>query len=142
VSLPMYNLPEMRADNGSPADEPMVCTTLRWREVDSNHWSREGRPSCESASNQEPEGFLHYPFDPSLRITARLVPVWRRSGPHLGQRFLPPILSAGYGFRKETIAGTPVNGRDAPIAAICTVRSNGGSGLCNSCHSHDHCTTG
>jgi hypothetical protein len=31
------------------------------------------------------------------------------------ERFLPPRLSAGCGFRKETIAGMRRNGRDAPI---------------------------
>jgi hypothetical protein len=36
---------------------------------------------------------------------------------------LPPIrMSAGCGFRKETIAGMRRNGRDAPIAAICARR--------------------
>ena len=34
------------------------------------------------------------------------------------ERFPPPRLSAGYGFRKETIAGTRRNGRDAPIRVI------------------------
>ena len=33
------------------------------------------------------------------------------------ERFLPTRLSAGGGFRKETIAGTRRNGRDAPIPA-------------------------
>ena len=28
--------------------------------------------------------------------------------------FPPPRLSAGFGFRKETIAGMRLNGRDAP----------------------------
>ena len=32
--------------------------------------------------------------------------------------FPPPRLSAGYAFRKETIAGMRRNGRDAPIAVI------------------------
>jgi hypothetical protein len=31
------------------------------------------------------------------------------------ERFLPTSLSAGCGFRKETIAGMRRNGRDAPI---------------------------
>jgi hypothetical protein len=31
------------------------------------------------------------------------------------ERFPPTRLSAGYGFRKETIAGVRHNGRDAPI---------------------------
>ena len=31
------------------------------------------------------------------------------------ERFPPLRLSAGYGFRKETIAGMRCNGRDAPI---------------------------
>ena len=31
------------------------------------------------------------------------------------ERFLPTRLSAGGGFRKETIAGTRRNGREAPI---------------------------
>jgi hypothetical protein len=30
------------------------------------------------------------------------------------ERFPPPRLSAGYAFRKETIAGMHRNGRDAP----------------------------
>ena len=34
------------------------------------------------------------------------------------ERFPPTRLSAGYGFRKETIAGVRRNGRNAPIAAI------------------------
>jgi hypothetical protein len=34
------------------------------------------------------------------------------------ERFPPTRLSAGYGFRKETIAGMRRNGRDAPIPAI------------------------
>ena len=36
----------------------------------------------------------------------------------LGQEepFPPTMLGAGYGFRKETIAGMRPNGRDAPIA--------------------------
>jgi hypothetical protein len=39
---------------------------------------------------------------------------------HLGheERFPPTRLSAGCGFRKETIAGMRRNGRDAPIPAI------------------------
>jgi hypothetical protein len=36
------------------------------------------------------------------------------------ERFPPTRLSAGCGFRKETIAGMRRNGRDAPKAAICT----------------------
>jgi hypothetical protein len=32
------------------------------------------------------------------------------------ERFPPTRLSAGYGFRKETIAGVRYNGRDAPKA--------------------------
>jgi hypothetical protein len=35
------------------------------------------------------------------------------------ERFPPTGLSAGCGFRKETIAGMRRNGRDAPIAVIC-----------------------
>ena len=31
------------------------------------------------------------------------------------ERFPPPRLSAGYGFRKETTAGVRHDGRDAPI---------------------------
>jgi hypothetical protein len=41
------------------------------------------------------------------------------------ERFPPIRLNAGYGFRKETIAGVRHNGRDAPIAdlrAIATQR--------------------
>jgi hypothetical protein len=34
------------------------------------------------------------------------------------ERFPPTRLSAGCGFRKETIAGMRRNGRDAPIAAV------------------------
>ena len=34
------------------------------------------------------------------------------------ERFPPTRLSAGCGFRKETIAGMPRNGRDAPKAVI------------------------
>jgi len=34
------------------------------------------------------------------------------------ERFPPTRLSAGYGFRKETIAGMRRNGRDAPIPAV------------------------
>jgi hypothetical protein len=34
------------------------------------------------------------------------------------ERFPPIRLSAGYGFRKETIAGVRHNGRDAPIPAV------------------------
>ena len=34
------------------------------------------------------------------------------------ERFPPTRLSAGCGFRKETIAGMRRNGRDAPIAVI------------------------
>jgi hypothetical protein len=35
--------------------------------------------------------------------------------------FAPPRLSAGCGFRKETIAGTRRKGRDAPITALCAM---------------------
>ena len=34
------------------------------------------------------------------------------------ERFPPTRLSAGYGFRKETIAGVRHKGRDMPAAAI------------------------
>jgi hypothetical protein len=34
------------------------------------------------------------------------------------ERFPPTRLSAGFGFRKETIAGIRRNGRDAPIAVV------------------------
>jgi hypothetical protein len=34
------------------------------------------------------------------------------------ERFPPTRLSAGYGFRKETIAGMRRNGRDAPFPVI------------------------
>jgi hypothetical protein len=34
------------------------------------------------------------------------------------ERFPPTMLGAGYGFRKETIAGMSSNGRDAPTAGI------------------------
>ena len=47
-------------------------------------------------------------------------PLGARSMTGMGheERFPPPRLSAGYGFRKETIAGTRRNGRDAPIRVI------------------------
>ena len=53
------------------------------------------RPSCESASNEDPGGFLCYPFNPSLRITAQWVPVWRRSGLHLGREFASQLKCLG-----------------------------------------------
>jgi hypothetical protein len=34
------------------------------------------------------------------------------------ERFPPTRLNAGYGFRKETIAGMRRNGRDAPIPRL------------------------
>jgi hypothetical protein len=40
-------------------------------------------------------------------------PVWGHE-----ERFPPTRLSAGYGFRKETIAGMRRNERDAPISAV------------------------
>ncbi len=40
------------------------------------------------------------------------------------ERFPPTRLSAGCGFRKETIAGMRRNVRDAPIPAVRSVRSN------------------
>ena len=42
----------------------------------------------------------------------------RRSLEGHPERFPPTRLSAGCGFRKETIAGTRRNGRDAPVADI------------------------
>ncbi len=41
------------------------------------------------------------------------------------ERFPPTRLSAGCGFRKETIAGMRRNGRDAPIPAVRRVERNG-----------------
>jgi hypothetical protein len=43
------------------------------------------------------------------------------------ERFPPTRLSAGYGFRKETIAGVRHNGRDAPIADLPSVTPGGGA---------------
>ena len=37
------------------------------------------------------------------------------------ERFPPTRLSAGCGFRKETIAGMRRNERDAPIPAVCLI---------------------
>src|SRR6516164_1758 len=34
------------------------------------------------------------------------------------EQFPPTRLSAGYGFRKETLAGARRNGRDAPFAGV------------------------
>jgi hypothetical protein len=39
-------------------------------------------------------------------------------------RFAVASLSAGYEFRKETIAGTHGNGRDAPLAVILCLASD------------------
>jgi hypothetical protein len=41
------------------------------------------------------------------------------------ERFPPTRLSAGCGFRKETIAGMRRNGRDAPIADLHSTRAWG-----------------
>src|SRR6516164_652487 len=41
------------------------------------------RPSCESASSQDPGGFLRYPFNPSLRIHCTV-------GPRLAAIGTPP----------------------------------------------------
>jgi hypothetical protein len=41
------------------------------------------------------------------------------------ERFPPTRLSAGYGFRKETIAGVRRNGRDAPIPDLPAGARNG-----------------
>jgi hypothetical protein len=41
------------------------------------------------------------------------------------ERFPPTGLSAGYGFRKETIAGMRRNGRDAPLPVIRCGRGQG-----------------
>jgi len=41
------------------------------------------------------------------------------------ERFPPTRLSAGCGFRKETIAGIRRNGRDAPIADLHSTRAWG-----------------
>jgi hypothetical protein len=43
---------------------------------------------------------------------------WRMTAKGHEERFPPPSLSAGCGFRKETIAGMRRKGRDAPIAAV------------------------
>jgi hypothetical protein len=47
------------------------------------------------------------------------------------ERFPPTMLGAGYGFRKETIAGTRHNGREAPIAAISAIEIQGLGSLPN-----------
>ena len=51
-----------------------------------------------------------------------------RRGQHWGheERFPRTKLSAGYGFRKETIAGMRRNGRDAPKPAVRRTRGTGG----------------
>jgi hypothetical protein len=38
------------------------------------------------------------------------------------ERFPPTRLSAGCGFRKETIAAIRRNGRDAPIPVVCVTK--------------------
>ena len=43
------------------------------------------------------------------------------------ERFPPTRLSAGAGFRKETIAGMRRNGRDAPKADLPVASGQGGS---------------
>jgi hypothetical protein len=43
--------------------------------------------------------------------------------------FPPTRLSAGCGFRKETVAGICRNGRDAPTAGILRVANNEGHGI-------------
>jgi hypothetical protein len=45
------------------------------------------------------------------------------------ERFPPTRLSAGCGFRKETLAGTRRNGRDAPIPGIRRGEARGGAQL-------------
>ena len=56
-----------------------------------------------------------------------------RSGQGYEERFPPTGLSAGYGFRKETIAGMRRNGRDAPIPDLRgTEIERQGSTLCGS----------
>jgi hypothetical protein len=57
----------------------------------------------------EPLGF--HPVDTSR-------PVLSMSASGHEERFPPTRLSAGCGFRKETIAGMHRNGRDAPIADV------------------------
>jgi hypothetical protein len=42
----------------------------------------------------------------------------RTAGVGHEEQFPPPRLSAGFGFRKETIAGMHRNGRGAPITAV------------------------
>jgi hypothetical protein len=76
------------------------------------------------------DGTLATLCQPAIRATAvelpgptprcRLKPLARRSGVGHEERFPPTRLSAGCGFRKETIAGMRRNGRDAPIPALCT----------------------
>ena len=53
-------------------------------------------------------------------VAQPLATAWDRRGSATGheERFPPLRLGAGYAFRKETIAGTSRNGRDAPIQAI------------------------
>jgi hypothetical protein len=45
------------------------------------------------------------------------------------ERFPPTTLSAGYGFRKETIAGVRRNGRDTPFADLPTLTPERGGSL-------------
>jgi len=49
----------------------------------------------------------------------------RTAGVGHEERFPPPTLSAGYAFRKETIAGMRRNGRDAPIPDLLRASRNG-----------------
>ena len=50
---------------------------------------------------------------------SRFRTAWARSAKGQEERFPPTRLSAGCGFRKETIVGMRRNGRDAPKAAVC-----------------------
>ena len=52
--------------------------------------------------------------------------ILQRSAQGHEERFPPTRLSAGYGFRKETIAGMRRNGRDAPKPAVRRTRGTGG----------------
>jgi hypothetical protein len=59
----------------------------------------------------------HFPTLPDTRLSHSR-PSAGRSGVGHEERFPPTRLSAGCGFRKETIAGMRRNGRDTPIAVI------------------------
>jgi hypothetical protein len=60
------------------------------------------------------------------------------------ERFPPTRLNAGYGFRKETIAGMRRNGRDAPIPRLpgfASLRGSDGS-IHKKAHERPCCTDG